>query len=91
MSYIQQSPLAESIIFNDIDISRLDLRHRQDIAQLIMDKDQLILENSERHRSILKDYELVLDAFTIKDLELSRTNQSYNDMLEKIDQYKMKA
>ncbi len=91
MNHSPGSELNQSLIYGDIDLSRLDLKRQQDIAALIMDKDKLILENSTQHRAILKDYELLLDAFTMKDLELKRTNQAYSELLSQLDQFKTKA
>ena len=83
-----QADLNASFLYYDIDISRLDLKRQQDIAGLIMDKDKLIEENSEKHRKILKDYEVLMDAFTLKDLELSRTSEAYTELLKQVDDYK---
>lgn len=77
-----------SFMYNDIDLSRLDLRRQQDLATLIMDKDKLIEENSENHRQVLKNYEVLMDAFTLKDLELSRTTEAYEELMKQVENYK---
>lgn len=77
-----------SFMYNEIDLSRLDLKRQQDLAALIMDKDKLIEENSQLHRKVLKDYEDLMDAFTLKDLEMKRNTEAYSDLLGQVEEYK---
>jgi chromosome segregation ATPase len=77
-----------SFMIGDIDLSKLDAKRQHDLAQMVSDKDRLIIENSERHRSILNDYNHLLEEFTMKDIELTRQKQAYDDLRDEVVEYR---
>ncbi len=81
---------SSSLLFADIDLSRLDSKRQMDLANLMLEKDRLITEKSEKHKEVLQDIQLLREDYIMKETELERMNKAYSDLKVEVYQYKEK-
>lgn len=79
-----------SFMISDLDVSKLDARHRAELASILENKDKLILEKTTLHKEILEDYNKLKSEYIIKQTEVERLNKALDDQKKEITEYRDK-
>ena len=80
--------LNSSMYVADLDLSRLDSRRQAELAAVLEDKDNLIMEKSKLHKDILNDFSQLKESFIIKETENDRLKKALIEQKQEIQKYR---
>ena len=82
-----------SMYVADLDLSRLDARRQAELAAVLEDKDNLIMEKSKLHKDILNDFSQLKESYIIKETENERLKKALIEQKQEIQKFRdsMKA